>query len=109
MLLSPSLYPFCSYSFCSKPVYTTFGGYCRSYLLQFNRWMLDNHLIRKLRLDKSKYRASDVQDNYSYLGNHAPWGDANKVFQVESTMASVVDEIETVRQETITGKRRKTS
>ncbi|CEI93782.1 hypothetical protein RMCBS344292_08008 [Rhizopus microsporus] len=93
----------------NKPVYTTFGGYCRSYLLQFNRWMLDNHLIRKLRLDKSKYRASDVQDDYSYLGNHAPWGDANKVFQVESTMASVVDEIETVRQETITGKRRKTS
>ncbi|RCI06919.1 hypothetical protein CU098_013576 [Rhizopus stolonifer] len=90
----------------NKPVYLTFGGNSRSYLLHFYRWILDNNLARKLRMDRGKYRSSQVQDEYSYLGHHASWGNANKVFQMENTMTFVTNEIQAIRDEAITGKRR---
>ena len=91
---------------CRKPVYVTFGGQCRSYLSHFYRWIYDAHLARKLRLERHNHK-STVYDTYSYLGNHATWGNASKVFQMKYTMSFVKNEIEEIRAEKITGKRRK--
>ena len=91
----------------SKPVYIAFAGQARSYLSHFHRWLLDAHLTRKLRLDKSKSTAKGANDPYSYLGDHVAWGNASKVFQTKSTMAYVKNEIEEIRAEKVTGKRRK--
>jgi hypothetical protein len=89
----------------SKPVYVTMSGQCRSYLNHFHRWLLDAHLTRKLRLDRSKNnRASDP---YSYLGEHVTWGNAINLFQVKNTMSFVKKEIDEIRTEKVTGKRRK--
>ncbi|KAL7311998.1 hypothetical protein PS15m_007805 [Mucor circinelloides] len=89
-----------------KPVYVTFGGQCRSYLSHFYRWIYDAHLARKLRLERHQHR-SRVDDAYSYLGKHAAWGNASKVFQIKHTMSFVKNEIEEIRAEKVTGKRRK--
>lgn len=86
-------------------MYIAFGGRCRSYLLQFHRWVLDAHLTRKLRLDKTKH--TKAEDPYSYLGQHAPWNDASKVFQIKHTMSFVKNEVQISREEKVTGKRRK--
>lgn len=91
----------------SKPVYVAFGGQARSYLSHFHRWLLDSQLTRKLRLDRNKHKANGVSDPYSYLGDHLAWGNVSKVFQTKSTMAYVKKEIEEIRAEKITGKRRK--
>jgi hypothetical protein len=62
-------------------------------------------LTRKLRLDRTKNRAAN--DAYSYLGDHVTWGNASKVFQMKNTMSFVKKEIEEIRGEKVTGKRRK--
>ncbi|KAI9249316.1 mitochondrial fission ELM1-domain-containing protein [Sporodiniella umbellata] len=90
----------------NKPVYLAFGGSSRSYLLHFYRWMLDNNLARKLRLDRGAYKSKQVQDPYSYLGQHAPWGNPNRLFQTENTMSFVESEVNALREESITGKRK---
>lgn len=93
-----------------KPVYVTFGGQCRGHLLQFQRWLRDQRLTRKLRLDR-KHKPSHHQkqpplvDPYSYLGHHPSFAIAAKVF-APATMDHVIHELETIRQEKITGKRR---
>ncbi|KAI8088354.1 mitochondrial fission ELM1-domain-containing protein [Thamnidium elegans] len=91
----------------SKPVYITFGGQARSYLSHLHRWLLDEHLTRKLRLERNKHKSSAAKDPYSYLGDHADWGNAIKVLQIKDTMAYVKKEIEEIREEKVTGKRRK--
>ncbi|SAM04100.1 hypothetical protein [Absidia glauca] len=93
-----------------KPVYVTFGGQCRGHLLQFQRWLRDQRLTRKLRLDR-KHKPSHhpkqqpLVDPYSYLGHHPSFAVAAKVF-APATMDHVIHELETIRQEKITGKRR---
>jgi hypothetical protein len=89
----------------SKPVYIAFGGHGRSYLAHFHRFLSDHHLTRKLRLDRVK--KSNSQDPYSYLGTHPAWGDAKKALQIKNTMQFVTHEIEAIRDEKVTGKRRK--
>ncbi|OBZ81024.1 hypothetical protein A0J61_10928 [Choanephora cucurbitarum] len=88
----------------NKPIYTVFGGQCRSYLNHFHRWLLDSRLARKLRLDRT--RSTKHQDPYSYLGTHPAWGNPAQVFQIKQTMAFVKKEIEALQQEKMTGKRR---
>lgn len=83
----------------------TLSGYCKSYLTHFHRWLFDAHLTRKLRLDRTGHKQAN--DPYSYLGDHAVWGNASKVFQMKNTMAFVKKEIEEIRDEKVTGKRRK--
>ncbi|KAG0183363.1 hypothetical protein DFQ28_008855 [Apophysomyces sp. BC1034] len=89
-----------------KPVYIAFGGRCRSYLLHFQRWARESRLTRKLRLDRTPRLQPDV-DPYSYLGKHLPWADGWRVLEVDSTMAHVGHEIQAIRSEKVTGKRRK--
>jgi hypothetical protein len=60
-----------------------------------------------LRLDRNKHKANQANDAYSYLGDHVPWGNASKVFQMKNTMSYVKKEIEDIRSEKVTGKRRK--
>jgi mitochondrial fission protein ELM1 len=91
----------------NKPVYITFSGQARSYLSHFHRWLLDSHLTRKLRLDRTKHKLNQANDPYSYLGEPIPWGNASQVFQIKHTMAYVKKEIEEIRAEKVTGKRRK--
>ncbi|KAL0089879.1 mitochondrial fission ELM1-domain-containing protein [Phycomyces blakesleeanus] len=89
-----------------KPVYIAFGGQCRSYLLQFHQWAREVHLTRKLRLDRTKHTKISG-DPFSYLGHHARFADGLKLLKVQPIMADVLHEIEAVRAEKVTGKRRK--
>lgn len=52
-------------------------------------------------------KKSNSQDPYSYLGTHPAWGDAKKALQIKNTMQFVTHEIEAIRDEKVTGKRRK--
>jgi hypothetical protein len=59
-------------------------------------------------LDRTKSSSSKkICDVYSYLGDHPAWGNASKVFQMKHTMAFVKHEIEEIREEKVTGRRRK--
>lgn len=50
---------------------------------------------------------NEAKDPYSYLGDQITWGNASKVFQIKNTMGYVKKEIEEIREEKVTGKRRK--
>ncbi|ORZ02695.1 mitochondrial fission ELM1-domain-containing protein [Syncephalastrum racemosum] len=88
----------------SKPVYIAFGDRCRAYLQHFQRWARDHRLTRKLRLSKTATKAQDV---YSYLGTHPAWQDGQRLVEVQETLDYVVHELEALRGEKSTGKRRK--
>ncbi|KAG2208467.1 hypothetical protein INT47_010163 [Mucor saturninus] len=90
-----------------KPVYIAFNGQARSYLAHFHRWLLDTHLTKKLRLDRTKHKTNEAKDPYSYLGDQTTWGNASREFQMKNTMSYVKKEIEEIREEKVTGKRRK--
>ncbi|KAF7720896.1 hypothetical protein EC973_005797 [Apophysomyces ossiformis] len=89
-----------------KPVYVAFGGRCRSYLQHFHQWARESRLTRKLRLDRTPRLQAGI-DPYSYLGKHMPWNDGWRALDVDSTMTHVKNEIEAMRYEKVTGKRRK--
>ncbi|CAO3615213.1 unnamed protein product [Cunninghamella echinulata] len=91
-----------------KPIYTAFGGYCTGHLAHFHRWLRDQRLTRKLRLDrKASSNSKENNDPFSYLGQHPPFSIASKVLQSQSILSHVKNEIETTRDEKLTGKRRK--
>ncbi|KAI8982495.1 mitochondrial fission ELM1-domain-containing protein [Pilobolus umbonatus] len=89
-----------------KPVYMVFGGETRSYISHFYRWVIESHLARKFRIDRAKNRSAKVDDPYSYLGKHKPWGNSARIFHMKDTMKYVKHEIEANRAEKVTGKRR---
>ena len=97
--------------FIRKPVYIVFGDRCRQHLLRFHRWARDNRITRKLRLDRGRGASHKQQhhayDPFSYLGNHGPWADALKLVDNEAALDHVKHEVTELRQERVTGKRRK--
>ncbi|CAO3617989.1 unnamed protein product [Cunninghamella blakesleeana] len=96
-----------------KPIYIAFGGYCTGHLVHFHRWLRDQRLTRKLRLDRKTSSpliastSKENKDTFSYLGHHPPFSIASKVLQSHSILSHVKNEIETTRDEKLTGKRRK--
>lgn len=98
---------------CRKPIYIAFGGYCTGHLAHFHRWLRDQRLTRKLRLDRKSSSSTILStskeniDSFSYLGQHPPFSIASKVLQSHSILSHVKNEIESTRDEKLTGKRRK--
>ncbi|KAI9496175.1 mitochondrial fission ELM1-domain-containing protein [Zychaea mexicana] len=99
-----------------KPVYVAFGDRCRQHLLRFHRWARDNRITRKLRLDRGRGASRKQQqqqqhhplyDPYSYLGNHGPWANGHQLVENEAALEHVQYEVTELRQERVTGKRRK--
>ncbi|KAG2217361.1 hypothetical protein INT45_012231, partial [Circinella minor] len=94
-----------------KPVYIVFGDRCRQHLSRFHRWARENRITRKLRLDRGRGASQKQQhhayDPFSYLGNHGPWADGLKLVDNENTLEHIKHEVTELRQERVTGKRRK--
>lgn len=89
-------------------MYVAFGDRCRSHLLHFHRWAREKHITRKLRLDRSRSSSlrQPYHDPYSYLGEHPAWADGQKVLRVQENLEYVAHELDALRQEKMTGKRR---
>ncbi|KAI9267877.1 mitochondrial fission ELM1-domain-containing protein [Phascolomyces articulosus] len=94
-----------------KPVYIVFGDRCRQHLLRFHRWARDNRITRKLRLDRGRGASHKQQhhayDPLSYLGHHGSWADGYHLVKNQDTLDYIKQEVTELRQERVTGKRRK--
>ncbi|KAI8072903.1 mitochondrial fission ELM1-domain-containing protein [Gongronella butleri] len=89
-----------------KPVYVAFGGQCRGYLQQWQQWLREQRLTRRLRIDRQRRKnVKPDTDVYSYLGPHPPFADATKVLETPAIVDRVKQLVTDAFQEKHTGKR----